>query len=82
MIRITGGQWRGRKLFVPDGDTTRPTMDKTRGAIFNILTNAEWARAPDGRSLLIGGRVFGRLCRYRQYGLRIPIAWRDARDIF
>lgn len=36
-MRITAGQWRGRKLAVPDGDDVRPTSDMVRQAIFNIL---------------------------------------------
>jgi 16S rRNA (guanine966-N2)-methyltransferase len=36
-MRITAGQWRGRKLEVPDGDAVRPTSDMVRQAIFNIL---------------------------------------------
>ena len=36
-IRVIGGELRGRKLFaVPDGQT-RPTADRVREAIFNIL---------------------------------------------
>src|SRR5689334_7638610 len=36
-VRITAGQWRGRKLEVPEGDAVRPTSDMVRQAIFNIL---------------------------------------------
>jgi 16S rRNA (guanine966-N2)-methyltransferase len=36
-MRITAGQWRGRKLAVPEGDSVRPTSDMVRQAIFNIL---------------------------------------------
>src|SRR5579871_5952285 len=36
-MRITAGQWRGRKLAVPEGTAVRPTSDKVRQAIFNIL---------------------------------------------
>ncbi|MCL2024938.1 MAG: 16S rRNA (guanine(966)-N(2))-methyltransferase RsmD [Coriobacteriia bacterium] len=38
-VRITGGAWRGRRLEVPRGTTTRPTTDKVRQAIFNSLTS-------------------------------------------
>ena len=37
MIRITGGNNRSRKLETPDVATTKPTMDKVRAAVFNIL---------------------------------------------
>jgi 16S rRNA (guanine966-N2)-methyltransferase len=36
-MRLTGGQERGRRLFVPRGSRTRPTAAKVREAIFNIL---------------------------------------------
>ena len=36
-LRIIGGTDRGRKLNAPDGMHTRPTLDKVRGAIFNVL---------------------------------------------
>jgi 16S rRNA (guanine966-N2)-methyltransferase len=36
-MRITAGQWRSRKLVVPEGMDVRPTSDKVRQAIFNIL---------------------------------------------
>ena len=38
MIRITGGNNRSRKLETPDVTTTKPTMDKVRAAVFNILS--------------------------------------------
>ena len=31
-MRIIGGQWRGRRLFAPEGMETRPTSDKVREA--------------------------------------------------
>ncbi|MBI2963820.1 MAG: 16S rRNA (guanine(966)-N(2))-methyltransferase RsmD [Deltaproteobacteria bacterium] len=36
-MRITGGVARGRPLRAPRGPKVRPTADKVRGAIFNIL---------------------------------------------
>lgn len=38
-MRIIAGQWRGRPLAVPSGDTTRPTADRTREALFSMLTS-------------------------------------------
>jgi len=37
-MRITGGKYRGRKLFVPSTGL-RPTTDRTREALFNTLGN-------------------------------------------
>ncbi len=36
-IRIIGGQWRGRKLLVPDSPGLRPTTDRVRETLFNWL---------------------------------------------
>ena len=37
-MRIISGEARGRTLFAPAGDQTRPTSDKIRGSLFNILS--------------------------------------------
>ncbi|MDA3926645.1 MAG: 16S rRNA (guanine(966)-N(2))-methyltransferase RsmD [Kiritimatiellae bacterium] len=36
-MRITGGEFCGRKLKVPAGDKVRPTQDRVREALFSIL---------------------------------------------
>ena len=38
-LRIIAGQWRGRKLLTPEGDTTRPTADRTRETLFSMLVS-------------------------------------------
>ena len=38
-MRIIAGQWRGRKIVAPKGDTTRPTADRTRERLFSMLTS-------------------------------------------
>jgi 16S rRNA (guanine966-N2)-methyltransferase len=38
-VRITGGTLGGRKLIAPEDDRVRPTSDKVRQAIFNILAH-------------------------------------------
>ena len=38
-LRIVAGQWRGRKLVAPEGDTTRPTADRTRETLFSMLAS-------------------------------------------
>jgi 16S rRNA (guanine966-N2)-methyltransferase len=38
-MRIIAGQWRRRTLVAPKGDTTRPTADRTREALFSMLTS-------------------------------------------
>ena len=36
-MRITGGEFGGRSLLVPKSDAIRPTQDRVREALFNIL---------------------------------------------
>ncbi len=36
-MRIVAGKYRGKKLFAPSYKRTRPTSDRTRETIFNIL---------------------------------------------
>jgi len=51
-MRIVGGKFKGRKLEAPEGLDTRPTSDRARESIFNILEHQNW-----GRRALRGGRV-------------------------
>lgn len=39
-MRITGGAWRGRPLKAPSTQDVRPTSDRLRESIFNILAHA------------------------------------------
>ena len=51
-MRIISGEAKGRTLYAPQGADTRPTSDKLRGSIFNILG----PRVHDARVLdLFGG---------------------------
>lgn len=36
-MRIIGGKYRGKKLYSPEGKNVRPTSERAREAIFNIL---------------------------------------------
>ncbi len=38
-MRIVAGKWRGKTIQAPVGDTTRPTSDRAREMLFNILTS-------------------------------------------
>ena len=38
-MRIVGGIFRGRALATPSGDEIRPTSDRVRESVFNILTH-------------------------------------------
>jgi 16S rRNA (guanine966-N2)-methyltransferase len=44
-LRIVGGSMRGRRLFTPAGETVRPTSDRAREALFNILSHGSLAAA-------------------------------------
>jgi 16S rRNA (guanine966-N2)-methyltransferase len=47
-VRIVGGDLKGRSLTTPKGSATRPTSDRAREALFNILAHANWGRDLDG----------------------------------
>ena len=52
-MRIIAGAWRGRRLESPTGGSTRPTADRVRQALFDMLAHAPWG----GRDLLAGASV-------------------------
>ena len=39
-MRIVGGEFRGRTLATPKSNDIRPTVDRTRESLFNILAHA------------------------------------------
>jgi 16S rRNA (guanine966-N2)-methyltransferase len=54
-LRIVGGTHRGRRLVVPAGEAVRPTSDRAREALFNILLHGRYASAGSpiaGRAVL------------------------------
>jgi len=42
-LRIVSGEFRGKALAAPAGERTRPTSDRARQAVFNILEHAAWS---------------------------------------
>lgn len=50
-MRIVGGAFRGRALATPRGSDIRPTTDRTREAVFNVLAHA-YPEALDGTRVL------------------------------
>src|SRR5579863_2957228 len=42
-MRIVGGLHRGRRLVAPPGELVRPTSDRAREALFNILSHGNFA---------------------------------------
>ena len=47
-MRIVAGHLRGRAIVAPDGQGTRPTSDRARQALFNVLEHAAWAEPLNG----------------------------------
>ena len=52
-MRIVAGAWRGRTLIAPPGAVTRPTADRVRQALFDMLLHAPWG----GRACIEGAVV-------------------------
>lgn len=50
-MRIVGGEFRGRPLAAPRSDAIRPTTDRTRESLFNILAHA-WPERLEGARVL------------------------------
>jgi 16S rRNA (guanine966-N2)-methyltransferase len=50
-MRIVGGRFRGRSIAGPTSDTIRPTSDRLRETIFNILEHAYGDPVPGARVL-------------------------------
>jgi len=46
-MRIVAGEFRGRQLSTPGGDTTRPTAARAREALFAILADVSGERVLD-----------------------------------
>jgi 16S rRNA (guanine966-N2)-methyltransferase len=55
-MRIVGGSFRGKKLALPTDKRIRPTSDRTREALFNILGHDSHFHRPEG-GLPMGARV-------------------------
>lgn len=50
-MRIVAGQLKGRPIQAPKTNATRPTSDRARESLFNILMHADWAPP------LVGARI-------------------------
>ena len=51
-MRIVGGIHKGRAIAAPAGTATRPTSDRAREALFNILAHAGWSPGVDDKRVL------------------------------
>jgi len=48
-MRLIAGKHRGRRLTPPPGLDTRPTADRARQALFNILSHGRWVDVDGAR---------------------------------
>lgn len=51
-MRIVAGSLKGRAIVAPEGQGTRPTSDRARQAVFNVLEHASWAEPLDGMRVI------------------------------
>lgn len=51
-MRIVAGSLKGRALVAPEGQGTRPTSDRARQAIFNVLEHAAWGEPLAGMRVM------------------------------
>jgi 16S rRNA (guanine966-N2)-methyltransferase len=64
-VRIVGGAWRGRRLVAPAGTATRPSADRVRQALFDLLLHAPWG----GRGVIEGAQVLDAFAGTGGFGL-------------
>ncbi|WP_210049199.1 16S rRNA (guanine(966)-N(2))-methyltransferase RsmD [Neorhizobium petrolearium] len=70
-MRIVGGEFRGRSLATPKTDAIRPTIDRTRESLFNIISHV-YPEALDGTRVIdlfagtgaVGLEAVSRGCRH------------------
>jgi 16S rRNA (guanine966-N2)-methyltransferase len=61
-VRIIAGKFKGKSIDAPAGMATRPTADRVRESLFNVLEHAPWAKGfADARvlDLFAGSGAFG-----------------------
>jgi len=51
-MRIVGGAFKGRRLLAPEGRDVRPTSDRARESIFNIIAHSDIAPSLEGASVI------------------------------
>ena len=66
-MRIVAGRHRGRLIEAPAGNDIRPTSDRVRESVFNILEHRDWG--PGGLSVVTGARILDGFCGTGALGL-------------
>ena len=51
-MRIVAGDLKGRAIVAPEGQGTRPTSDRARQAVFNVLEHAAWSESLQGARVI------------------------------
>ena len=52
LMRIVGGKHRGRRLTSPKSMSIRPTSDRARESLFNIIAHKNYGGLPKGKTVL------------------------------
>ncbi|HZQ29450.1 MAG TPA: RsmD family RNA methyltransferase, partial [Acidimicrobiales bacterium] len=58
-MRVVAGEARGRRLVAPPGRATRPTSDRVRESIFDILTSLDAVEGATVADLFAGSGAMG-----------------------
>ena len=66
-MRIVGGRHKGRIISGPHGHEVRPTSDRVRESVFNILEHRDWGES--GLSVLTNAHVLDAFCGTGALGL-------------
>lgn len=66
-MRIVAGRLKGRRLEAPEGRDIRPTADRTRQALFDVLEHGRLTE--DGSSALVDAIVLDAFCGTGALGL-------------
>jgi 16S rRNA (guanine966-N2)-methyltransferase len=66
-MRIVAGRHKGRNIQAPSGTDIRPTTDRVRESVFNILEHRGWGDG--GLSILSDARVLDAFCGTGACGL-------------
>lgn len=51
-MRIISGRFKGQPISAPAGRGTRPTSDRARESLFNVLAHASWAPPLEGARVI------------------------------
>ncbi len=51
-MRIVSGRFKGRAIVAPPGQATRPTSDRARQALFDVIAHAAWAPDLEGAKVI------------------------------